>query len=77
MTAPAYKKERRAAPAPVPVVSERKPRPPVTEAERDRIQKTIPLVKEHFPELVNMIRDWTNEGLIDGWRSVHVRMDKK
>lgn len=70
-----YKKERRAAPeAPKEVALS--PAPPLTDRERARIQATIPQVKEHFPELVPMIKDFTEAGLIHGWRNVHIKVEK-
>lgn len=48
--------------------------PPLSEAEHARIKATIAIVKEKMPELLPMIKDLHAQGMLDGWRSVHVTM---
>lgn len=46
--------------------------PPLSEAEHARIKKTIAILKERCPELVQMIKGLHALGMIDGWRSVTI-----
>ncbi|TCS35787.1 hypothetical protein EDC30_10986 [Paucimonas lemoignei] len=58
-----------------PATAEVKPKtsedlPPLTAEAHARIKQTIADVKEHLPEMVDMVKDFHAAGLIDGWRSV-------
>lgn len=50
----------------------RKALPPVSAAERQRIIETIAIIKEKCPELVTMVQELHELGMIDGWRSVTI-----
>lgn len=60
-----------APPAPLPQASEgSKPLPPLSAAERARVERNIKMVKQHLPEMVPFIKEMHELGLIEGWRSV-------
>ena len=40
------------------------------EREKARIEANIAAVKEHIPEMVDIIKDFHARGMIPGWRSV-------
>lgn len=48
----------------------RRPAAPITEAESQRIRENIATVKAHLPEVVPLIKELHDAGLIDGWRAV-------
>lgn len=47
-----------------------RPLPPLTEAERVRVAKNYAQVKTHLPELIPLIKELHEAGLIDGLRSI-------
>jgi predicted transcriptional regulator len=47
--------------------------PPLTEAQHAHIKKTIATVKEKMPEIIPMIKELHDLGMIDGWRSVTIK----
>lgn len=49
---------------------ERKPPPPLSSAEQARVAQNRRLVHEHMPEMLPIIKELVEEGLIDGWRNV-------
>lgn len=42
----------------------------LSRAEIERVASNRDFVREHMPELVDLIRDLHAEGLIEGWRAV-------
>lgn len=59
-------------PPKAPAASAAKALPPLSEAEHTRIKMTIAFVKREIPELVPMVKDLHDAGLIDGWRAVTI-----
>ena len=47
-----------------------RPLPPLTEDEREQVQKNRALVHEHLPELVPWIAELHKENMLPGWRGV-------
>lgn len=70
-----YKKERRKLQT-APEIPPLSPAPPLTDRERERIMEMLPVAKEHFPEVVPMVKDLVDAGLIHGWRNVRVKVEK-
>lgn len=56
--------------------SPRAPLPPVSPAERARIQRTIATAKESCPELLDIVKSMYELGLIDGWRAVTITKEE-
>lgn len=46
--------------------------PPVSDAERVRIQRTIATARESCPELIDLVKQLYELGMIDGWRAVTI-----
>lgn len=46
--------------------------PPVSDAERARIQRTIAIARKSCPELLDLVKQMYELGMIDGWRAVTI-----
>lgn len=64
-----YRDRRRPEPEPKPVPKRRVPKP-LTEAEMARVLQTKSDIHTHLPEMVPVIKEFQEAGLIDGWRNV-------
>lgn len=51
---------------------ERKPPPPLSPAAQAHVAETRRLVHKHMPEMIPIIKELAEEGLIDGWRNVTI-----
>jgi hypothetical protein len=50
--------------------------PPLSESEKERVRALINAVKTDLPEMIPMIKNLTDEGLIHGWRNVNIKREK-
>lgn len=55
----------------LPVVDNRQPLPPLSDAERERTAKAKAFVHKHLPDMIPLIRELVAVGYLPGWRGVH------
>jgi hypothetical protein len=72
-----YKKEARRAPLPTVPDKPLSPPGPLSDADIARIQETKAFVTQNMPDMIPIIKDLVDQGVIHGWRNVTFTEEKK